>query len=157
MDEHLLIRPLEDKDIPSLVEIENLCFTMPWSRESFVRELHENACARYLVGEAGGRVIAYAGVWLVIDEGHITNIAVHPDFRRRGIGEIMTRAIMRLCVDNGCSWLTLEARRSNTAAIELYRKLGFEGVGYRKKYYEDNQEDALIMICEHDNLPQPTE
>ena len=149
----LFIRPMEARDLDTLAALERLCFSTPWSRASFERELSENACARYIVGEAGGRVVAYGGVWLIIDEGHITNIAVHPDFRRMGFGEQITAALMRLCVSFSCDWMTLEVRRSNTAAIALYEKLGFKGVGYRKKYYEDNQEDALIMICEGDDLP----
>jgi len=88
-----------------------------------------------------------------MDEGHITNIAVHPDFRGKGYGERVTRALMQCASDNGMVWMTLEVRRSNLVAQALYRKVGFFDVGYRKRYYEDNREDALIMACE--NLPSP--
>ena len=140
-------------DVDDVQEIEKGCFSVPWSRESFVQEITENKCARYLVLELSGRVIAYAGMWLVMDEGHITNIAVHPDFRGRGYGERVTRALMQCASDNGMVWMTLEVRRSNLVAQALYRKVGFFDVGYRKRYYEDNREDALIMACE--NLPLP--
>jgi ribosomal-protein-alanine N-acetyltransferase len=98
--------------------------------------------------ETEGRVVAYAGVWLVITEGHITNIAVHPDFRGRGYGERITRALMEQSLAVGISWLTLEVRRTNHIAQNRYTKLGFHEVGIRKKYYEDNGEDALIMVVE---------
>ena len=149
------IRLMALGDVDDVQEIEKGCFSVPWSRESFIREITENRCARYLVVELDGRVIAYAGVWLVLDEGHITNIAVHPDFRGQGYGARVTRALMQLASDMGLVWMTLEVRRSNLVAQSLYRKVGFIDVGYRKRYYEDNREDALIMACEH--LPPPTD
>ena len=98
-----------------------------------------------------GRAIAYAGVWFILDEGHITNIAVHPERRGMGYGEMVTRGMIQLAADSGMNWMTLEVRRSNKAAQNLYHKLGFIDVGYRKRYYE-NSEDALIMALEH--LPE---
>ena len=115
----------------------------------------ENKCARYLVAEKNGEIIAFAGTWLVIDEAHITNIAVREDMRGNGYGEKITRALMQAAANEGCLWMDLEVRRSNLRAQSLYRKVGFIDVGYRKRYYEDNQEDALLMVCEH--LPQPEE
>ncbi|MEG0768205.1 MAG: ribosomal protein S18-alanine N-acetyltransferase, partial [Clostridia bacterium] len=88
-----------------------------------------------------------------IDEAHVTNIAVHPSARGKGYGEAVTRALMQLASDTGMIWMTLEVRRSNLVAQNLYHKVGFVDVGYRKRYYEDNREDALIMACEH--LPSP--
>ena len=142
------IRPLEEADVDALCEIEKLCFAMPWSKESIMHDLKENICARYLVLTVDGVVAAYAGVWLVIDEGHITNIAVHPDYRRRGYGESILRALIALCKENCMGLMTLEVRRSNAAAQALYHKIGFIDVGYRKRYYEDNREDALIMYLQ---------
>jgi ribosomal-protein-alanine N-acetyltransferase len=98
-----------------------------------------------------GVAMAYAGVWFVLDEGHITNIAVHPDRRGIGYGEKVTRAMIQLAADSGMNWMTLEVRRSNIPAINLYHKLGFIDVGYRKRYYE-HTEDALIMALER--LPE---
>lgn len=139
------------EDVDAVHAIEVACFKTPWSSESFMREVTENACARYVVLREDGRAIAYAGVWFVLDEGHITNIAVHPDRRGVGYGEQVTRALIQLAADSGMNWMTLEVRRSNKAAQSLYHKVGFIDVGYRKRYYE-NSEDALIMVLEH--LPE---
>ena len=138
-------------DVDAVHEIEVLCFKTPWSKESFLHEVTENQCARYVVARDEGRAVAYAGCWFIIDEGHITNIAVHPDYRGRGIGEAVTRRLIQLAADTGMVWMTLEVRRSNKIAQNLYHKLGFIDVGYRKRYYE-NSEDALIMALEH--LPE---
>lgn len=152
----MTVRPMTLADIPDVQEIEKGCFSVPWSPKAFLDEITNNKCARYLVIELDGRVVAYAGMWLVIDEGHITNIAVHPDYRGRGYGELVTRALMQLASDTGMTWMTLEVRRSNITAQSLYHKLGFIDVGYRKRYYEDNKEDALIMACEQLPLPKDT-
>ena len=138
-------------DIEAVHAIEAACFRTPWSRESFYREVTNNPCARYVVLREDGVAVAYAGVWFVLDEGHITNIAVRPDCRGIGYGEKVTRAMIQLAADSGMSWMTLEVRRSNVAAQNLYHKLGFIDVGYRKRYYE-NTEDALIMALER--LPE---
>ena len=138
-------------DIDAVAAIEAATFKTPWSKESFYREVTDNACARYIVLREDGVAIAYAGVWFVLDEGHITNIAVREDRRGMGYGERVTRAMIQLAADSGMSWMTLEVRRSNVAAQNLYHKLGFIDVGYRKRYYE-NSEDALVMALEH--LPE---
>ena len=140
-------------DVETVHAIEVECFKTPWSLKSFYDEVTENACARYMVVREDGVAIAYAGVWFVLDEGHITNIAVRGDRRGMGYGEMVTRGLIQLAADSGMNWMTLEVRRSNVAAQGLYHKLGFIDVGYRKRYYEDNREDALIMVCEH--LPEP--
>ena len=138
-------------DVDAVHEIETACFKTPWSKESFLHELEGNQCARYIVVREDGRAIAYAGVWFILDEGHITNIAVHPERRGMGYGERVTREMIQLAADSGMNWMTLEVRRSNKAAQNLYHKLGFIDVGYRKRYYENN-EDALVMALEH--LPE---
>ena len=138
-------------DVDAVAAIEAATFRTPWSKESFYREVTDNACARYVVLREDGEAIAYAGVWFVLDEGHITNIAVREDRRGMGYGEQVTRALIQLAADSGMNWMTLEVRRGNTAAQNLYHKLGFIDVGYRKRYYE-NTEDALIMALEH--LPE---
>ena len=140
------------EDVELVHAIEEQCFAIPWSRESFLREVTQNECARYLVAREDGVPIAYAGMWFVLDEAHITNIAVRADRRGRGHGEAITRALIQLAADSGMTWMTLECRRSNVVAQALYRKLGFAQVGFRKRYYADNNEDALIMALEH--LPE---
>lgn len=139
---------MTEADVDAVHEIEVLSFRTPWSRESFLREANENQCARYIVAKEEGRVVAYAGVWFIVDEGHITNIAVHPDYRRQGIGEGVTRAMLQLAADSGMVWMTLEVRRSNAAARALYHKLGFIDIGVRRNYYE-NSEDAVLMAIDH--------
>ncbi|MDK2992536.1 MAG: [ribosomal protein S18]-alanine N-acetyltransferase [Clostridiales bacterium] len=132
-------------DLDDVEEIERLCFPTPWSKEAFRTEIMRNFCARYAVARLNGRVVGYIGMWLVIDEAHITNVAVHPDYRHRGIGEKLMRYMMKMAVDIGISRMTLEVRKSNIVAQKLYKKLGFEESGIRKGYYLSNNEDAIIM------------
>ncbi len=139
---------MTEADVDAIHAIEVACFKTPWSRESILHEVTGNECARYVVLREDGEPIAYAGVWFILDEGHITNIAVRPDRRRMGHGERVCREMIQLAADSGMNWMTLEVRRSNKAAQELYHKLGFIDVGYRKRYYE-NTEDALVMALEH--------
>ena len=135
------------EDVDAVHAIEAATFPVPWSRDSFEKEVTENKCARYLVLKEDGVCVAYAGMWLVLDEGHVTNIAVRKDKRGLGYGEAVTRALIQLAADSGLSFLTLECRRSNLVAQALYHKLGFKDVGFRKRYYE-NSEDALIMYLQ---------
>ena len=141
------------QDVDAVWEIEKQSFAIPWSRDAFVTEVTENKCARYLVVREDGVPVAYAGMWLVLDEAHVTNIAVRSDMRGRGLGEAVARALMQLAADTGIRYMTLEVRRTNLVAQSLYKKLGFVEVGFRKQYYADNNEDALVMVCE--DLPEP--
>ncbi len=143
------VRRMRSADLDEVMQIERLSFSTPWSRESFRLEIEENRCAYYIVLAEDGRVVAYAGTWLAISEGHITNIAVHPDFRGRGYGKRITRELMEQCLDIGITWMTLEVRRSNLIAQGIYTSLGFKSVGVRRRYYEDNGEDAFIMVVEN--------
>jgi ribosomal-protein-alanine acetyltransferase len=141
----LIVRQAEERDIKPMAEMDVLCFTAPWSEDSFAKEIRENHLAFYIVAETQGRMVGYAGLWRIIDEGHITNVAVHPDFRRRGVGEALVSVLLTHTMENGITDHTLEVRVSNEAAISLYTKFGFEPAGLRKNYYEDNGEDAIIM------------
>jgi len=150
--ERIEIALMKPEDVDSVHQIEVKCFAIPWSRQSFMQEVTENACARYLVIKEDGRAVGYAGMWLVLNEAHITNIAVDPEKRGLGYGEMVTRALVQLAADSGMTWMTLECRRSNVVAQNLYHKIGFIDVGFRKRYYADNNEDALIMALEE--LPE---
>lgn len=141
----LIVRQAEERDIKPMAEMDILCFSAPWSEESFAQEIRENRMAFYIVAEIDGRMAGYAGLWCIVDEGHITNVAVHPDFRRRGVGEALVSVLLDHTIKNGILSHTLEVRVSNTPAISLYSKFGFEPAGLRKNYYEDNGEDAIIM------------
>lgn len=143
--QEVLIRPMELRDVDGVWEIEKLSFSTPWSRESFLQEMNGNDKARYVVAVLGDTVVGYGGMWFIIDEAHITNIAVHPDYRQRSVGEKIVEGMLRTARESGISSLTLEVRVSNTPAINLYSKLGFKEYGKRKGYYEDTGEDALIM------------
>jgi len=140
------------QDVDAVHEIEKQSFAIPWSRDAFIQEVTENRCARYLVAREDGVPVAYAGMWLVLDEAHVTNIAVREDRRGEGLGERVARALMQLAADTGVRYMTLEVRRGNLVAQGLYKKLGFVEVGFRKRYYADNNEDALVMACEQ--LPE---
>lgn len=145
------IRAIREADVAQIHKIEKLCFAMPWSEESILHDVKENVVARWLVLDSGeGEVLAYAGMWFVLDEAHVCNVAVHPDHRRKGYGRRIFEALEALAQENSMSMMTLEVRRSNAAAQNLYHACGFLDVGYRKRYYEDNKEDALIMYKEFD-------
>lgn len=133
------------EDIDGVLQVEHDCFTVPWSRTAFEAEVNDNQLARYLVVETAGRLIGYAGMWMILDEAHVTNIAIIAGYRRQGLGERLLLELMDLAKQLGAGSMTLEVRPSNTAAQKLYRKLGFEKRGIRRQYYSDTKEDALIM------------
>ncbi|AOY75731.1 ribosomal protein S18-alanine N-acetyltransferase [Clostridium formicaceticum] len=143
--EKLEIRKMLMKDIPSVIEIEKQCFPIPWTRGAFETELKKNKLAIYRVATWENQVVGYGGMWFIVDEGHITNIAIHPNFQGRGIGEAIVRALMEEANIKRIYRMTLEVRKSNLIAQNLYKKLGFISCGIRPGYYSDNGEDALIM------------
>lgn len=139
------IEEMRVEDIPAVLDIERLSFLTPWPPEAFQQEVRHNRLARYLVARQGGAVVGYAGVWLMVDEAHITTFAVHPDWRRQGIGRRLLLAMLRVADELRARRVTLEVRVSNRAAQELYRTHGFEIAGRRERYYTDDGEDAWIM------------
>ncbi|MBR6185729.1 MAG: ribosomal protein S18-alanine N-acetyltransferase [Clostridia bacterium] len=151
----VMIRRMTLNDVDGVHEIEQATFAKPWTREDFVKEIRQNVCARYLVAEKGGRIIGFAGAWMVLDEAHVTNIAVREDERGRGYGKALTQALLQYAANLGVCYTTLEVRRSNERAKRLYQSLGFEYVGVRKKYYTDNGEDALLYCCQRMPAPDP--
>ena len=140
-----LIRPMTLQDIPTVVTIEETSFPTPWKPESFESELRDNHLSRYYCLELNDIVIGYMGLWIVMGEAHITNIAVWPGLRGQGWGEYLLGGVLNKMLTAGVRRLTLEVRVSNEPAQKLYKKLGFTVSGVRKRYYSDNQEDALIM------------
>jgi len=143
------IRRMQYADVKQVAGIERAAFARPWSEESFHREVEENKVARYLVAERDGRILGYAGAWVVLDECHITNIAVAEECRGQGIGRALLEALIQYMSNLGAAWADLEVRVSNLRAQHLYQQAGFVSVGKRKKYYDDNGEDAFLMVCEH--------
>ncbi|MDT8715564.1 ribosomal protein S18-alanine N-acetyltransferase [Clostridium sp. 19966] len=140
----ITIMPIDDRYINDILNISSLSFTVSWSKESFENEL-SNQYARYVVAIVDGIVVGFGGMWIIIDEAHITNIAVHPEFRGCGIGSVILDALIDICLNEKVVAMTLEVRASNERAKNLYGKFGFVEEGIRKAYYQDNREDAIIM------------
>jgi len=144
-----VIRRMTLEDLPEVLQIDQLSFPLPWSERSYRFELTENTASHMLVSvcndDGRPRVVGYAGFWMVIDEAHISTLAVHPDYRRAGLGAELLRTVLDEAARSGAAMATLEVRVSNQAAVNLYHKFGFQIVGRRAKYYRDNGEDALLM------------
>lgn len=136
---------MTDAHIKTVLRIEEQSFTTTWPANAFYQELHENKLAHYFVGKLEHEVVAYGGIWVVLEDSHVTTIAVRPDMRGRRYGEIMLLRLLDEAIVYGASWMTLEVRETNTAAQALYRKYGFTTVSTRKGYYSDNSENALVM------------
>ena len=134
--------PLTKEMVPALSKLEKLCFSVPWTESMFLGEL-ENAYASYQVILFEGSPVAYMGLWQVADEGHITNVAVHPDHRKKGLAQRLIAYFCEYAKTHGLCLLTLEVRERNEDAIRLYEKAGFVPVGRRARYYE-GKEDALL-------------
>jgi [ribosomal protein S18]-alanine N-acetyltransferase len=139
------IRRMNTKDIKEVLEIEHSCFETPWTRSAFEMEIKQNKLAVYFVAVIEEKVVGYGGMWLIMDEAHITNIAVHPKYRGQKIGTKIMETIIQEAKNRRLLRMTLEVRNSNTVAQNLYRQLGFLPCGIRPGYYQDNGEDALIM------------
>lgn len=142
--EELIIKKMTLEDIEGIWEIESLSFSVPWSKEALIEEVY-NEKAFYLVAKLVNQVIGYAGCWMIVDEAHITNVAVHPAYRQKKVATLLLMALEQKLAEKGIDSLTLEVRASNQAAQNLYAQRGFRPLGLRKKYYTDNDEDALIM------------
>jgi ribosomal-protein-alanine N-acetyltransferase len=132
-------------DVDALWLLDQDCFSLPWPRSDFERDLTENILATYLIAETGGEVIGYVGIWVVQDECHIMTFAVAEGWRGQGIASMLMLEMLKTARGAGATCYTLEVRASNAAALALYEKFGFESVAVRKAYYEDNKEDAVIM------------
>ena len=151
---NLTIRRMELEDVPAVHEIDVLSFSLPWSERSFRFEVTENPASRGWVVEADGRIVAVLVLWLLVDEAHIATIATHPDFRRQRIGETLMLEALRSARAEGARRAFLEVRAGNMAAQALYKKYGFVVDGIRPRYYQDNNEDAVLMsLNDLTNLP----
>jgi len=140
-----IIRPMLIDDLEAIMEIEVASFSTPWSLQAFKAELKDNEYARYVCLELDDKVIGYMGLWFILDEGHITNVAIAPNYRGKHWGEFLMRSVMEKMMQEGMERMTLEVRESNSPAQSLYSRLGFATAGIRKGYYADTGEDALIM------------
>lgn len=136
--------PMDISHIEAVYSISNDSFHCPWSEASIMAELI-NPAARYIVAILDGKVIAFGGMWIILDEAHITNIAVTSEHRNSGIGSLIVASLIDTAKESGADAMTLEVRASNEAALRLYKKYNFVEEGLRKGYYEDNKEDCIIM------------
>ena len=143
----MTIRPLSIFDAAEMAEMEKQCFSLPWSYQAVKGEL-QNPAARYIGAFTGGKLAGYAGIQVVLDEGHITNIATAPETRRRGVADTLMRALLAFAAERGLAFVTLEVREGNIPARKLYEKYGFAVVGRRKGYYDKPKEDAILMTRE---------
>jgi ribosomal-protein-alanine N-acetyltransferase len=141
---NIKILPLAENLIEDVYIISKLSFTIAWSKASIKKEL-DNKFAKYIVIKQNNIVVGFAGMWNIVGEAHITNIAVHPEYRGIGLGNTVIEALLDLCKKEKISAITLEVRKSNIPAQNLYKKFGFVEEGIRKAYYMDNKEDAIIM------------
>ncbi len=148
LEKQVIIRSAHSGDIDSIFHIESLSFSDAWSRESFVNEIEKNHMAHYYIAEVDSKVVAYIGYWQILEQAHITNVAVLIDYRGRGIARNLIKRIFDDSTLKGIETYTLECRVSNTPALNLYESLGFKSSGIRPKYYIDNGEDAVVMWLE---------
>ena len=145
----LSITPMTNADVRDVLRIETLSFSTSWPQNAFTSELNDNKLAHYFVGRMGrgpgAPIVAYGGIWVILEDSHITTLAVHPTWRGWRFGEQILVHLLREAIARGASWITLEVRESNEVAQSLYRKYGFTVVSTRRAYYSDNNENALVM------------
>jgi ribosomal-protein-alanine N-acetyltransferase len=151
---NFVIRRMTLDDVPQVVAIDQIAFSLPWPERSFRFEITDNPASRCWVAEVGGRVAAMLVLWLIVDEAHIATIASHPDFRRLGIGKALMITALKSATEEGALSSFLEVRESNETALVMYRKFGFVESGRRKEYYKDNNEDAILMTLKPLNVEQ---
>ena len=154
---NLYIRKMTLEDIPIIVKLDQISFSLPWPERSFRFELTDNPASRCWVAEVDGRIVGMIVGWLLVDEMHIATIATHPDYRRQGVGSKLLLHILLKSIAEGAQSSFLEVRESNAAAQEMYLKFGYEKMGRRKRYYRDNDEDAILMslkVLSRDRLPR---
>jgi ribosomal-protein-alanine N-acetyltransferase len=143
--DRLSIERMTAADVAAVTRIERASFSTVWPSEAFYNELSTNKLAHYFIGRFGDRVVGYGGIWVILEDSHITTLAVDPEFRGRRFGEVLLLRLIDEAIERGAAWMTLEVRESNTVAQKLYRKYGFTTVTMRTGYYSDDNESALIM------------
>ncbi len=140
----IVIRDAVAADLDRLEALEGLCFSVPWTREQLISQLPDGMHV-FLVADVGGKAAGYVGMMHIVDEGYISNVAVAPEHRRRGVADALIASLLARCEALSLAFVTLEVRRGNAPAVALYEKHGFRRVGERRDYYEHPREDALLM------------
>ena len=144
------IKPMQKSDLDDVILIEEKAYgEHHWSKDSFMSELSNELAKYFSAFNEKGELIGYAGCWQILEEAHITTFAVSPEYKRKSLGEALFVTLLEQCYRDMIKYVTLEVRVSNTPAISLYKKYGFKSLGTRKGYYQDNNEDALIMWTEN--------
>lgn len=141
----LIFRKMTVDDIPAVIDLDQKSFSLPWPERSFRFELTDNPASRCWVADLDGKIVGMIVVWLIIEEAHVATVATHPNYRRQGIGRRLLAYALRQMIQDGARSSFLEVRESNIAAQEMYRKFGYEVTGRRRRYYRDNDEDAILM------------
>jgi len=142
----LTVRPMQEADLPIVMAIEQLSMSLAWSQAVWLEELKKIQLANHVVAETEEpTIVGYAGFWLVLDEANVVNIAVHPEWRRKGVGKFLVREVLSMAKARGARLVTLEVRVSNEAALALYRRLGFDIIAMRKRFYQKPEEDAYVL------------
>lgn len=143
--DRLSVLPMTSADVPAVIRIERASFSTVWPSDAFFNELGTNKLAHYFVGRIDDRIVTYGGIWVILEDSHITTLAVDPDYRGKRFGEVLLLRLVDEALERGAAWMTLEVRESNAVAQQLYRKYGFTTVTMRRGYYSDDNESALVM------------
>lgn len=143
--DRMSIAPMSTNDIAAVSRIERASFSTVWPSDAFFNELNTNKLAHYFVGRIADKIVAYGGIWVILEDSHVTTLAVDPAYRGKRLGEVMLLRLVDEALERGAAWMTLEVRESNTVAQQLYRKYGFTTVTMRRGYYSDDNESALVM------------
>lgn len=153
MAAHVVVSPMRRRHLRNVLRIEAEVYPRPWSLGLFMSELGLRTTRVYLVARVDNQIVGYAGLMLTGSDGHVTTVAVDPDWHRQGIGTRLVLALSEAAITRGCTGLTLEVRASNEGAKELYRRFGFAPAGVRKGYYTETNEDAIVMWAHDVDLP----
>ena len=149
MQNEITVRKAGRRDVDAVFGLDCACFAHPWTRPMFHSDIVENKITEYFVASVDGTDAGYGGMWIIVDEAHVTNICTHPDFRHLGVASAILAEMMKAAVKKKVGSMTLEVRVSNVRAMKLYEKFGFHIAGKRKKYYSDNGEDAYVLWNEN--------
>ena len=141
-----MLRIMKEDDLPIVLELEEQLFTSTWKQDDFLYEMNENPFSQMFVWEEDSEIIGYMGIWIIFEQAQLTNLAVSKKFQGKGYGRKLLEEGIKMCQDAGCELMTLEVRQSNIPAKSLYSSMGFEKVSVKKDYYQDNHEDADVMM-----------